>query len=316
MRFPPTPRLGAVALSGGLDSSILLHEAVQNLGAPYVVALHIDHQARELRSCQEECQSVERLCAKLGVVLRRKTLPRRESNSSEELLRNLRYSALIELSADCDWVALAHHRDDQVETILMNLFRGSDRRGWSGMPPFFTRQSTLFVRPLLLSHDRQDLQQLQSQLQLPIFEDPSNGSKNYLRNRYRHELLPLIDELAPLGREKILDFGRAMDHWTHFLSQELAEKKKTLDWKTLDSGQITHPRKDLQQWPRLILEAWCHHCLCHFSQKAGSITRLQVEEFAEWISSDALGAYPRTFPGNLRFRARKREIIFCTEAPP
>ena len=314
-RFPPAPRKGAVALSGGLDSSVLLYEAVQDLGPDYVVALHIDHQARELESCQAECQSVERLCAKLGVTLRRKTLARREK-TSEESLRDLRYAALVELSTDCDWVALAHHRDDQVETILMNLFRGGDRRGWGGMPQFFSRQSSLFVRPFLQSHARSDLVKIQSELGLPIFEDPSNDSACYLRNRYRRELLPLIEELAPQARAKILDFGRAMENWTIFLDHELEERSAGEVWKFVEEGVWSFPRKILQGWPRLILEAWCHRSLCEFSKKAGSITRAQVEDLAEWIASEELGAYARPFPANVRFRARKREILCLMTGSP
>jgi tRNA(Ile)-lysidine synthase len=307
--LPPTPRCGAVALSGGLDSSVLLDLAVKSLGASKVIALHIDHQAREPASCVAECNAVDELCAKLNVTLRRQHLTRVSHAPSEQELRDLRYKALIELSQDCDWVALAHHRDDQVETILMNLFRGSDRQGWGGMPQRFTRQSALFIRPLLECWSRADLQQHQAMSQLPFFEDPSNRSKQYLRNRYRHELLPLIDELAPNARQKILEFGQVAKGWNEFIEAELQQRCNHLAWKPHKEGQWSHPREVLQQWPKLVLDTWCHHTLCQFSQKNGSLHRQHVEKLSNWISSSELGAFPEPFPANVRFRARKREII-------
>ncbi|MCB0781166.1 MAG: tRNA lysidine(34) synthetase TilS, partial [Flavobacteriales bacterium] len=98
-------------------------------------------------------------------------------------------------------LATAHHRDDAIETLLLNMLRGAGRQGFMGLPP--TRNG--IVRPLI-EVSRQDIEAFAREQGIAFRDDPSNRDPAYLRNRVRHELLPLLEALHPGARQSL---GRA-----------------------------------------------------------------------------------------------------------
>ena len=190
-----------VGLSGGADSVALLL-ALARRGKPGLFAVHVNHGLRGETADRDErfCRD---LCGRLGIPLRvpRLMLPK---DSGEDEARSARYAAFqVECDAEkCDAVALAHHRDDQAETFLLRLLRGSGTRGLGGLRAE-TRLGDLRVfRPLLTFTHQELCDWLKSQGQ-PWVEDETNGEPLYLRNRVRHELLPLMERLAPGAAERI-----------------------------------------------------------------------------------------------------------------
>ena len=192
----------AVGLSGGADSVCLLHllwQLQEELGIK-VRAVHVNHGLRPEAEAEE--QWVRALCEQLGIPLQCfrvdvKKRMREEGLSTEEAARLERYAAFER--AEADKIALAHHRRDQAETVLLHLLRGSGLRGLGGIRPVRGR----YIRPLL-EEDPEELRRYNREQGLDWQEDASNESLAYQRNRIRHELLPYLREHFNPGVEKLL----------------------------------------------------------------------------------------------------------------
>jgi tRNA(Ile)-lysidine synthase len=183
-----------VALSGGADSTALLgalaelREAGELKG---LVALNIDHGLRASgASDADRCAAV---CARLGVEFRRATVLVAPGNV-QAAARKVRYAALRREAslAGATLVATGHTRDDQAETVLLRLLRGSGARGLAGIPP---RRGAI-VRPLI-DRSRAEVLAYLDERELPHVEDPSNATPRFLRNRVRAEVLPILRAIAP-----------------------------------------------------------------------------------------------------------------------
>lgn len=195
----PTDARLAVAFSGGLDSTALLHLAVEALGAPRVLALHVDHGVR-VGSSADEAHCAE-VAAALGVEYRAQRLPDGAAAGEggfEASLRAARYAALAAMcrEAGVGYVATAHQADDALETHLLALVRGSGLTGLGG--PRARRDldgGVAVVRPLL-EIPRQALRDWLEAGAIAWREDESNQDRTRSRARLRHDVLPALRELA------------------------------------------------------------------------------------------------------------------------
>lgn len=185
------------AVSGGADSVCLLHWLAQRQDIS-LAAAHFNHQLRGAESDGDEA-FVRSLCGEWGIPLAVgrgdvRTFARREKRSLEEAARTLRYSFLFRAAEErgCDRIAVAHNADDNAETLLLHLLRGSGLNGLTGISPKLHQVE----RPLLTT-SRQEIEDYLAQNRLPHVEDSSNADDAYTRNRVRHQLLPLMEELNP-----------------------------------------------------------------------------------------------------------------------
>lgn len=178
----------AVAVSGGVDSVVLLDVLVRTAGwhGAVLSVVTVDHGTRA--DTAAEAAFVEALAQEHGLPCLRVDLAL--GPASQDACRRARYAAFHAL--DVDRVALAHHQDDQAETVLINLLRGTGPAGLEGM----TRRRGRYVRPLL-DVSRHAIAAYAEERGLAWREDPSNASERYLRSRVRHELLPLLEDLRP-----------------------------------------------------------------------------------------------------------------------
>lgn len=192
------PREGRIlcAVSGGADSMCLLH-LLHSRGGD-VVAAHFEHGIRGEES-QRDAAFVENWCRERGIpcVTGHGDVPayaREKGMSLEEAARALRYRFLEETAAElhCDYIATAHNGDDNVETVLLNLTRGTGALGLSGIPP---RRGKI-IRPLL-GVSRREIEEYLEENAVPHVEDSSNQSDDYSRNRIRHRVTPVLRELNP-----------------------------------------------------------------------------------------------------------------------
>lgn len=190
-------RIG-IAFSGGADSTALLLAAEARWGAGRCRALHVDHGLQAAaalfsRHCRDFCQArgIAYAEAKIEVGIGR-------GQSAEEQARDARYAALARLAHDtaCDIVLLAHHGDDQVESLLLALLRGAGPRGLAAMPARMRRHDTEFARPLL-DCGGAELRAWLDARGIGYVHDPMNLDPAYRRSRIRHELLPVIARLEP-----------------------------------------------------------------------------------------------------------------------
>jgi tRNA(Ile)-lysidine synthase len=192
--FHPDERLIA-AFSGGPDSTALL-VCLAQLGRP-VVAAHLDHGLDP--GSADRAEAAARLADRLGVpfVSERREVLRRPSESAESAARRVRYEFLEEIREreNARWIATAHHRDDQAETVLLRLLFGSGWEGLAGIRPVHG----FVVRPLL-GIPRQDLLKIVEEAGLAPVQDPTNLDLGTPRNKVRHRLLPIIAPADLLAR--------------------------------------------------------------------------------------------------------------------
>jgi tRNA(Ile)-lysidine synthase len=183
-----------VAYSGGLDSSVLLHAMVRlraELGVP-LHAVHVDHGLHAgAAAWAAHCRQA---CAALGVPMRELRVdvePHRARHGLEGGARAARYAALAGLLEAGDCLMTAHHRDDQVETVLLQLLRGGGPAGVAGMPFTARLGRGRLVRPLL-DQPRAALRDYAAARRLDWLEDPANADTGLDRNFLRHEILPRL----------------------------------------------------------------------------------------------------------------------------
>jgi tRNA(Ile)-lysidine synthase len=181
-----------VGFSGGLDSTVLLHAAsdVAMESAFNLSALHVHHGLST--NADDWADACTRACRELDIPLThlRVDVPLNTGAGLEASARERRHEALAGHPAD--WILLAHHADDQAETVLHNLLRGAGVRGAGAMPESRGR----VLRPLL-GVTRDELLAYARSKRLAWVEDESNADRRYTRNFLRHEVLPLIASRFP-----------------------------------------------------------------------------------------------------------------------
>ena len=225
-----------VALSGGMDSVVLLH-AMSRLQAGGALslelsALHVHHGLSP--NADDWAAFCADLCAEAGVPLRieRVVVPRDSGEGLEAAARRLRHAAFA--ACDADALALAHHRDDQAETVLLNLLRGAGVAGAAGMSA--VRRShgggdgPSLLRPLL-GVPRAAIEGYAADYGLRWIDDESNADRHFRRNFLRHEILPALEGKFSGARQSL---ARAAGHF--------AEAAQLLDdLAVLDAAAVRQP---------------------------------------------------------------------------
>lgn len=190
-----------LGLSGGLDSMVLLHQIRQcHELAPKLVALHVHHGLSPNASgWQIHCETI---CQRLNIPIRVFHVQLDDTKNIEEQARNERYRVFSSCIQADDVLLLAHHQDDQAETVLLQLFRGTGVHGLAAMPKMRHFAKGVLIRPLL-DYNRDALQQYAITHQIDWIEDESNHSIQFSRNYIRHELMPLLRRRWPNVTENI-----------------------------------------------------------------------------------------------------------------
>jgi tRNA(Ile)-lysidine synthase len=192
-----TARRYLVGFSGGLDSTALLHALLQTSGlAAPVVALHINHALQpDAGAWEDHCR---RVAEALGAdfVARTVAVTDERGVGLEAAAREARYSAVRSLMLDGDILLSAHHQDDQAETLLLNLLRGSGMAGLAGIGAAQPFGPGLLIRPLL-DVSRQEIKDYAREQELRWVDDPSNLDLRFDRNYLRREILPRLRQRWP-----------------------------------------------------------------------------------------------------------------------
>ena len=204
-----------VGFSGGVDSTVLLHWLSHLSNRLPILALHVNHQLDPDAPLWAEAAA--NFSASLGIDYQVVPVDVASGGSVEAAARAARYAAFESVLGPGDVLILGHHADDQVETVLMNVLRGSERPGLLGMPSDRIVGQAVLVRPFL-KVERSKLIAYAESHGLEWVEDPSNARVQHDRNFLRHEVLPRLDQRfvgwrrrieTALGRDE--SFGQAVD---------------------------------------------------------------------------------------------------------
>lgn len=235
--LPPLSRTARylVGVSGGRDSVALLHALVE-AGFRRLIVCHLNHALRG-RAAAADAKFVRALAARLGLeALVEKTdvarLAKETGQSIETAARQARYAFFARVARErrCRTLFLAHHAGDQVETFLFNLFRGTGRAGLGGMGrESFREESGVRLRLLrpMLGIWRSEIDGYLHARRLRFREDASNSTPEFTRNRIRHDLLPVLEQV--FGRDvrgavwRAAEILREEEAWLSHLTEVAGE---------------------------------------------------------------------------------------------
>jgi tRNA(Ile)-lysidine synthase len=306
--LPPRARI-VVGVSGGRDSVALLHAlgALQPAWGWTLHAAHLDHGLRP--ESRDDAEFVRSLASEWGVP---STVERADlgAGSIEEAARRARYAFLLAAAArtSADHIALGHTADDQAETVLMRMLRGAGLLGLSAIPVRRAEQDRWIVRPMLELR-RADVNAYVTRHQLPFREDASNADRRFLRNRVRHELLPLLErDYNPNVRQALVQIAEqsALDH-----AQLQADVRR--QWKRLAKtgpSSIAFALRTFRQQPKALQRQLLRQAI---QQLQGDLDGF---EFRHWLEAERLFLEERPagtildLPGGLQL-VREPQRVVC-----
>lgn len=258
-KLPPGPLL--VALSGGLDSSVLLRALAEtgSVRTRGLRAIHVDHGLQD--SSADWAEHCRRLCLDLNVPLSvvRVDVERGGAEGPEGVARRARYAAFTRALRESEILTLAHHRGDQAETVLLKLLRGAGPEGLGAMRTLRPFASGAIWRPLLgLPHAL--LRACAEAWGAQWVDDPSNFDTSFDRNYVRHDILPRLIHRWPEAESSIAQSATWSRAAAAFIDEEATAalaQVQGLDPRTLDFGRwlaLPEALRDpvLRQWLRDI----------------------------------------------------------------
>jgi tRNA(Ile)-lysidine synthase len=293
------------ALSGGADSVALTHALARlapRLGFR-LVAAHFDHGLRP--DSPVDADSCAALCAQLGVELRLgsadvRARARNERRGLEDAARRERYAFLGRVVAEegASALAVAHTRDDQAETLLLRLLRGAGRRGLASMRE---RRGRL-LRPLL-GVSRAEVLRYLGERGLSWREDPTNADPAHLRNRVRHELIPLLEaRFNPRLRESLVRTAAVLHDEDAYLESRAARLFRRIG--RVEPGVVILDRAPLARAPRALARL----CLRRALRAGGGlrgVRAVHVERLLELARASGSSGRRIPLPG-----AREASVLF------
>lgn len=244
-----------IAFSGGPDSTALLH-CLFYLKQEWSLTLfcaYLDHGLRTQTEIQKEIYHIKKTVQLLDLdILIHHYKPgelaeqaRLCKQSPEEVARDTRYKFLHSLlnQYECNYIALGHTFDDQIETMLMRIFQGSGLAGLTGI----SEKRDKLLRPLL-NCTRQEILNYLSGENITYFTDSSNKSIRFLRNKVRHKLIPAIHKVFPGFKKALSQFHTKMNYAYDYIQPQI---NKQLIWNTTAKG-LRVPIKEFLQAPPII----------------------------------------------------------------
>jgi len=254
--LPPPRQRYLIALSGGRDSTVLLHAmaAIRDELAGELVAVHVNHGLQADASIWE--QHCVRVCEKLDIALIQVVLELQihKGESLEAVAREARYSAIKKHMATGDMLLTAQHQDDQAETVMLQLLRGSGPSGLSAMPQITTFGRGFHARPLL-NFTQKQLNEYAIAQALVWIEDSSNQDTRFDRNFLRQKVMPLLAQRWPAMSRTL---SRSAQHCAE--AQCLIDSMAADDLKKIEQPEGTLSVKGLIELAapqcRAILRTW------------------------------------------------------------
>ncbi len=213
-----------VAVSGGIDSMVLLDylNKIKNSLNLTLTVCHVDHKKRV--DSADDLKLVVGTCDSLGINCYTKELKNEDYDNFHDYAHVERYDFFIEIAkkVKANKIVLAHNKNDHAETILMRLTRGSSFEGYRGILQKSYYKDFQIIRPLI-TVSRSEIRDYQKKNNIIFNEDSSNKENDYTRNRFRHNLLPLLENENPKYLDKITQFSNYQEK-AYALIEKLANE--------------------------------------------------------------------------------------------
>ena len=238
----PKPGTYVVAVSGGVDSVVLLNLLVRS-GKYNLIVAHFDHGIR--RDSSKDLMLVKSIAANYGLDFV-SGAGRLGAQASEAVAREARYAFLMRTlqAKDASAIITAHHRDDRLETMIINLIRGSGRRGIAALA-----ETALIKRPLL-SISKADIKDYANQHKLSWREDSTNGDDRYLRNYIRHNILSRMSEADKQRLIELIDRQADINRELDKLISKLVKTDTKLERKLIQGVGFNESKELIAYWLR------------------------------------------------------------------
>ena len=307
-----------VALSGGADSLAMLH-SLYRLPEALDLRLHGAHLDHGLRGEESKADAAfaARTFQELDIPFTLQEADvagfrKSEGLSLEEAARELRYDFLSRVADEqrADGIALAHTADDQAETVLMHIIRGSGLAGLRGMEPVtqrvFSGRSATLVRPLL-AVSREETASYCRALELTPREDRSNLSLDIRRNRVRLELIPLLEQYNPAVREALRRLSSSAARDMDYLEGEVGRV-----WKQavrVDGSSVVLDRRAVRKLPAGLLGHLLRRAALVAKGNLRDIQRGHIDGMA-WLLNGPAGK-SLDLPGGIRFSVAYDQAVLA-----
>ncbi len=303
-----------IGYSGGLDSTVLLHSfsdyAIRTGFSGSLTAIHINHQLdSDSDRWQQHCEA---FCTKLGVAFSaHKVTLTEQGKGLESAARDARYAVFEKLLHDAPQTSplllMAHHADDQAETLLLRLFRGAGTAGAAAIPASRALAGGTLARPLL-AFSRHSLHDYAQHHHLEYIDDPSNLDTRFDRNYIRHELLPAIELRWP-------NVVAALSRYTGHAARDAAllTELAQLDIESIEQGESVYGRYIAVEPLLLLADARRDNVIRYWLAGMGLSMPGQkvLAQFHQFFVDDSdSGGTPELLLGRYAI-ARFRQYLYC-----
>ncbi|MFC1783789.1 tRNA lysidine(34) synthetase TilS [Planctomycetota bacterium] len=314
-----------IGISGGCDSMALLHAMVK-LGESYpeqLAYLHLAHLNHQLRGEESEADAefVSEQAKRLGLSITVGTVDaagaaRETGESIETAARNERFRFLAETARkfECQIIAVGHNADDQAETILHRILRGTGIRGLGGMEPVRSlpngdgQEDLWLVRPLL-GLRRAEIGNFLQEQGISWRQDRSNESVEFTRNRIRHQLLPqLADQFNPRVVEALLQLGQTAQWCGAILGEEAGKDLADMTINQTD-GSLTLDVELLKGQPHIKQAEIIHQALLTLKAPQQRIGFKHIRAALELIGQVENAEGVLSFPYDLKIQRKQNQLI-------
>lgn len=312
------PQRLAVAYSGGLDSAVLLHlcATYAEQHQLFLIAFHVHHGIspnadKWVFHCRQQCSYLE-----IPFEVAHVQLGSTHDEGVEAAARRERYGALGELAADhqIDLLITAHHQDDQAETILLQLLRGTGIAGLCGMRESqrsekLTGNSTLWLVRPLLNFTRAELEIYAEKKKIIYIEDESNADIRYTRNALRLQVMPLLAQYFPGYQTR---FARTAHHAQSAFG--LLENLSKQDYEQVRSGIDDLDVLELQKLPQTRIDNVLRYWLAlHHAKMPGTSRLMEMRKQLLHAKDDAR---VRVKHGNIELHRYREQLSINACAKP
>ncbi|WP_078454441.1 tRNA lysidine(34) synthetase TilS [Solemya velum gill symbiont] len=305
-KAPPTGRF-LLALSGGVDSIVMLDAMVairKSLLPVRFAAVHVNHQLHpRAEAWTDHCRQA---CESHNIELSVLTVEVENGDGPEASARQARYDAIAAIMEPGDVLLSAHHLDDQAETLLLNLMRGSGLRGLAGMPLLRPFADGWLMRPLL-DCSRQQLLDYANNRMLEWIDDPSNLDESLDRNFVRHSVIPLLQNRWSAASGSLATSAGLLQESDELLGIQIEDELAAcVDERACLLLPVLLEHEEKMQ--ALLVRKWCE------SRGFGSPPRARLYELLKQLESPA-DRQP-AFTWNSLFIARHADRLIAHQLLP